>query len=246
MIKESKVSFSDKISVVGTLYLVSTPIGNLEDITFRALRILREVDLILCEDTRQTKKLLDHYKINKPLESFFEGNEEAKIGGLIKRFETGQNLALVTDAGTPSVSDPGYRLVVASLKKGIKIMPVPGPSAAIAALSVSGLPTDRFIFVGFLPQKEGRRKNLLEELKGWEGTIIAYESPNRLLFALEAIREIFGNVTICVAREMTKVHEEFFRGKISEALESFKDRPVKGEVTLIFSSDPSSGSQLIK
>jgi len=221
---------------VGTLYLVSTPIGNLEDITLRALRILREVDLILCEDTRQTKKLLDHYKINKPLESFFEHNEEVKIGRIVKLLEGGKNLALVSDGGTPAISDPGYRLVKNVIGRGVVIFPIPGPSADITSLCASGFPTDRFHFVGFLPSKEGKRKNFLEGLKSFSGTIIAYESPMRLLFALMDLKEIFGDVPVCIAREMTKIHEEFFRGKVSEALESFKDRQVKGEITLIFSS----------
>ena len=221
---------------MGTLYLVSTPIGNLEDITLRALRILREVDLILCEDTRQTKKLLDHYKINKPLESFFEHNEEVKIGRIVKLLEGGKNLALVSDGGTPAISDPGYRLVKNVIGRGVVIFPIPGPSAVITSLCASGFPTDRFHFVGFLPSKEGKRKNFLEGLKSFSGTIIAYESPMRLLFALMDLKEIFGDVPVCIAREMTKIHEEFFRGKVSEALESFKDRQVKGEITLIFSS----------
>lgn len=230
------MNFNDKISVVGTLYLVSTPIGNLEDITLRALRILSEVDIILCEDTRQTKKLLDHYKINKPLESFFEHNEEIKFGRVVKLLESGDSIALVSDGGTPLICDPGYRLVKSAIGRGVRIVPIPGPSAVIASLCASGFPTDRFHFVGFLPQKIGKRKSFLEGLKNCSGTFIAYESPMRLLFTLTNLREIFGDVTVCVAREITKVHEEFFRGKISEALESFKDRPVKGEITLIFSS----------
>lgn len=224
------------MSVVGTLYLVSTPIGNLEDITFRALRILKDVDLVLCEDTRYTRKLLDHYKINRHLESFFEHNEEVKVGRVLKLLESDQNIALVSDGGTPLVSDPGYRLVKGAIGRGVVIVPIPGPSAVITALCASGLPTDRFNFVGFLPQKIGKRKNFLEELKSFSGTIIAFESPMRLLFTLMDLKEIFGDIPVCIAREMTKVHEEFFRGKVSEAIESFKQRPVKGEVTLIFFS----------
>lgn len=230
------MSLNDKISVVGTLYIVSTPIGNLEDTTLRALRILSEVDIILCEDTRQTKKLLDHYKINKPLESFFEHNEEIKFERVVKLLESGNNIALVSDGGTPMISDPGYRLVKSAIGKGVGIVPIPGPSAVITALCASGFPTDRFNFVGFLPQKIGKRKNFLEELRSFSGTIIAFESPMRLLFTLMDLKEIFGDIPVCIAREMTKVHEEFFRGKVSEALESFKDRRVKGEITLIFSS----------
>ena len=221
---------------MGILYLVSTPIGNLEDITLRALRILKEVDLVVCEDTRQTKKLLDYYKINKPLESFFEHNEEVKIGRVIKLIESGQNLALVSDGGTPMISDPGYRLVKSVIGRGVVIVPIPGPSAVITSLCASGFPTDRFHFVGFLPAKEGKRKNFLVALNSFSGTIIAFESPIRLLFTLTNLKEIFGDVPVCIAREMTKIHEEFFRGKVSEAIESFKQRPVKGEVTLIFSS----------
>lgn len=220
---------------MGTLYLVSTPIGNLEDITLRALKVLREVDLILCEDTRQTLKLINHHDIRKPLESFFEHNESAKVSEVIKMLSSGKNLALVTDSGTPSISDPGFRLVRRAVEKAVKIVPVPGPSAVITALSASALPSDRFTFVGFLPSKEVRRLKFLESLKNCSGTIVAYESPNRLVHSLRSVLEAWGDVPVCVAREMTKIHEEFFRGRLREALRHFEVSPVRGEVTLVIS-----------
>ncbi len=220
--------------VSGFLYLVATPIGNLEDITLRAIRTLGEVDLILCEDTRQTRRLLDHYRISKPLESFFEHNELPKIPKTINILEGGKSVALVTDGGVPTVSDPGYRMVKAAIEKGIKVIPIPGASAVTTALAVSGLPTDQFVFVGFLPQKEGKRENFLKEVKPNRGTVVAYESPMRLVFCLKSIEKIFGDIDICVAREMTKIHEEFFRGKVSQAIKYFGEKPVKGEVTLVF------------
>lgn len=224
---------------MGNLYLVSTPIGNLEDVTLRALRVLKEVDLIVCEDTRQTGKLLDHYRIQKPLESFFEQNERTKIKRVVKRLIDGESIALVTDAGTPSVSDPGYRLVKAAVEKGVKIVPLPGPSAVTAALVVSGLPTDSFVFVGFLPAKEGQRRNFLNGLKGERRTIVAFESPNRLIFALKSILAVWGDRPICVTRELTKIHEELIRGSVSEVIERFKDRAVKGEITLVLAGSES-------
>lgn len=218
---------------MGTLHLVSTPIGNLEDITLRALRILKEVDLVVCEDTRQTKKLLDRYQIVKALESFFEQNEESKIDKIIKLLQDGLNVALVTDAGTPSISDPGYRLVKAAIQKSVEVVPLPGPSAVTAALAASGLPTGSFVFVGFLPSKEGQRKNFLRTLGNEQRTIIAFESPERLNYCLQSILEILGDRLICVAREMTKVHEEFFRGRVSAGIEHFEKNKVKGEITLV-------------
>lgn len=218
---------------MGSLYLVATPIGNLEDITLRAIRILKEVDLILCEDTRQSKKLLDHYQIQKRLESFFEHNEEKKISQVTKMLQKGQSVALVSDGGTPLISDPGYRLVQSAIKNGITVVPVPGPSAVITALVASGLPVNQFVFVGFLPQKPGQRRNFLEKLKEEKRTIVAFESPNRLLFTLNNILEVMGDRNICVAREMTKIHEEFTRGKVSEVTKSFLGREIKGEITLV-------------
>lgn len=218
---------------MGTLYLVATPIGNLEDLTFRGLRILKEVDLILCEDTRQTKKLLDHYQIKKPLESFFEHNEVTKIHDIINYINGGRSVALLSDAGTPSISDPGYRLVKAAVEKGVEVVPIPGPSAVLTALIGSGLATDAFVFVGFLPAKEGKRENFLKELKGEKRTIVAFESPSRLLFGLQTILKVLGDRTICVAREMTKIHEEFFRGSVRATIEHFSQSAVRGEITLV-------------
>lgn len=212
---------------------MATPIGNLEDITQRALRILKEVDLILCEDTRQSRKLLDHYRIEKSLESFFEHNEAQKTAQVIKMLEEGKNVALVSDGGTPLISDPGYRLVRVAIKKGVVISPVPGSSAVTTALVASGLPLDQFIFVGFLPQKPGQRRNFLEKIREEKRTLVAFESPNRLLFALNDILEVLGDRHICVAREMTKVHEEFARGRVSEIIKSLSGQPIKGEITLI-------------
>lgn len=218
---------------MGTLYVVATPIGNLGDLTLRALETLKSVDLIVCEDTRQAKKLLDHFEIKKPLESLHEHNEVGKTPKLIEILKNDQDLALVSDAGTPLLSDPGFRLVQAAIKAGIKVVPIPGPSAITAALSVSGLPLDQFVYVGFLPQKQGQRRNFLEVLKNEERTIVVFESPNRLVFSLQDILEILGDRPICVAREMTKIHEEFFRGKVSQAIARFENSRVKGEITLV-------------
>lgn len=223
--------------MMGILYLVATPIGNLEDITPRAIRILKEVDLVVCEDTRVTGKLLSHFEIKKPLESFFEHSEQVKSGRIVGYLEDGRNVALVSDAGMPSICDPGYRLVKEAVEAEIKVVPIPGPSAAISALATSGLPTDQFVFVGFLPQKQGKRQNFLEALLEEKRTIIAYESPHRLSFALQDILEVLGDRQICVARELTKIYEEFIRGSVSEVMEKLKDKEVKGEITLVISGN---------
>lgn len=217
----------------GTLYVVATPIGNLEDITLRALRVLREVDLIAAEDTRHTKKLLDRYGIRKPMVSYHEHNERERAEQLIRELKGGKDVALVSDAGTPAVSDPGYVLIRRCIEEGVRVVPVPGPSALIAALCVSGLPVHRFAFEGFLPHKEGKRRKRLEELKDEERTLIFYESPHRLLKTLRDMLDILGDREIAVARELTKVHEEVFRGRINEAIEKFSSSPVKGEITLV-------------
>lgn len=222
---------------MGILYLVATPIGNLEDITLRAVRTLKEVDLVVCEDTRVSGKLLSHFGIKRPLESFFEHSEQVKSGKIVGYLESGQNVALVSDAGMPGICDPGYRLVKEAVEAGIRVVPIPGPSAGLSALAASGLPTDQFIFVGFLPQKQGKRQNFLKNLAEEERTIIAYESPHRLLFALQDILEVLGDRQICVARELTKIYEEFVRGTVSEVLEKFKNKEVKGEITLIISGN---------
>lgn len=218
----------------GTLYIVSTPIGNLEDITLRALRILRdEVAAIACEDTRQTQKLLEHFQIRKPLVSYHEHNENARATELVERLERGESVALVSDAGTPLISDPGYRLVSAAIEKGIPVVPLPGASAPLATLAASGLPTDEFRFIGFLPAKSGARRKVLEQLAGEHATVVAYESPHRILESLSDMAELFGNRRIVLGRELTKLHEEFLRGSAQEILDQLQGRPsIKGEITL--------------
>jgi len=217
----------------GKLYVVGTPIGNLEDITLRAIRILKEVGLIACEDTRRTQKLLNAYKIQTPTVSYHEHNEMTRAPELIIQMEEGSSIALVTDAGMPVVSDPGFRLVHLAVRHSIPVIPVPGASAFVAALAASGLPVDKFRFFGFLPSKKGERRKALEEIKDATRTLIFYESPHRLLEMLKDAREILGEREIVVAREVTKVHEEFVRGTIGTALEYWKRRPVKGELTVL-------------
>ncbi|HEX5036803.1 MAG TPA: 16S rRNA (cytidine(1402)-2'-O)-methyltransferase [bacterium] len=203
----------------GTLYIVATPIGNLEDITFRAVRILKECDLIACEDTRHTRKLLNHFGIETPTTSYFEHNKFSKGDHLIRQLQEGKSVALVSDAGTPGVSDPGYNLVVGAVEKGIPVVPVPGPSAAISALCASGLPTDRFLFIGFLPQKDGKKRKVLESLVDQSSTLIFYESPFRVKKTLILIKEVFGeDRRVVLAHELTKVHEGFFRGTVGELI----------------------------
>ena len=218
----------------GTLYLIATPIGNLEDITLRALRVLREADLIACEDTRQTGKLLAHFSISKPMVSYHEHNEAARTADLITKLESDVTVALVSDAGTPLVSDPGYRLVTAAIGAGITVVPIPGASALLSGLSASGLPTDAFRFGGFLPPKSGQRKKALEELRGEDCTLIFYEAPHRILDTLSDIAAVYGERPVVVARELTKMHEEFLRGTAAEVRAELAARPsVKGEITLL-------------
>ena len=220
--------------MMGTLYIVATPIGNLEDITMRALRVLREVDSIACEDTRQTSKLLAHFGISKPVVSYYEHNEAARAAELVKRLAGGASIALVTDAGTPLVSDPGYRLVQAAIAAGVTVVPIPGASAAVTALSAAGLPTDAFRFCGFLPSKSSQRKKVLEELKPETCTLVFYETPHRILDTLEEIETVMGARPVVVARELTKLHEEFLRGTAAEICAQLATRPsVKGEITLL-------------
>jgi 16S rRNA (cytidine1402-2'-O)-methyltransferase len=220
---------------MGKLYVVGTPIGNLKDITFRAIEVLQSVNFIACEDTRRTSILLNHYKIEgKKLLSYYEPKESVQVPKIIKLLEK-EDVALVTDAGTPSISDPGYKLIRACIEKGIPVEVIPGPSAVITALVGSGLPTDRFTFVGFLPKKG--LNNFLEELKAYkDSTIIAFESPNRVLKSLEAIKETYGdNTTVCVARELTKLHEEYIRGRVVEVLEELSKRgEIKGEIVILW------------
>jgi 16S rRNA (cytidine1402-2'-O)-methyltransferase len=217
----------------GCLYLVGTPIGNLEDITLRALRILQEADQIACEDTRHTQKLLNHYDIHKPLVSYHEHNEMTRAPELVVAMEQGQRIALVSDAGTPLVSDPGHRLVTLCLRHHLPVVPVPGPSALLAALSASGLPGEEFLFVGFLPSRKGERRRALEHLRIEERTIILYEAPHRIDELLADAREILGDRPACLAREVTKIHEEFRRGKLSDIESSLAEQPARGEITLL-------------
>ena len=216
-----------------TLYIVATPIGNLKDITLRALDVLKSVDGIIAEDTRHTKKMLDSFQITKPLFSFFEGKEEEKTPHLLSKLEAGQHLALVTDAGTPGVSDPGFRLVRAAIEKNISIVPIPGPSASICALQASGLPTDSFFFVGFLPEKGGKRATKLEELRQVPATLILYLSPWKAAKQTAELFKILGDRSVCMARELTKLHEELWRGTLSELAEHLAKKKPKGEITLV-------------
>ncbi len=217
----------------GTLYIVSTPIGNLEDITFRAVRILKEVATIAAEDTRHTRKLLSHYQIDTPLTSYHDFNKEEKTDLLIARLKEGESFALVSDAGTPTVSDPGYYLITKAIDADITISPIPGPSAFVAALSVSGLPTDRFTFEGFPARKKGKRGNQLEALKEESRTLLFYESPHRIVALLKAIQQTFGERRVVVGREMTKVFEEMIRGPVSEVTTHLEKKTVKGEIVLV-------------
>jgi 16S rRNA (cytidine1402-2'-O)-methyltransferase len=221
--------------MAGTLFVVATPIGNLEDITFRAVRTLNEVDLIASEDTRHTKLLLDRYTIATPLTSYHKFNIRSKTTHLVHELLLGKNLALVSDAGTPGISDPGYELIAEAVRQGIKVESIPGASAVIAALSVSGLPTDRFIFEGFLPRKPGKKRKALAALKDEERTVIIYESPFRLLKTLAEVSAIFGERPVAVCREMTKRFEEIVRGSAGEVSEKLKDQKVRGEIVLVIS-----------
>ncbi len=218
----------------GTLFLVATPIGNLEDITLRAIRVLKEVDMIACEDTRRTAILLDHYGIGTPKESHHEHNEAARTPRLIQMLTQGKNIALVTDAGTPLLSDPGYALVSGCREAGIPIVPIPGPSAAIAALVASGFATDSFFFAGFLPPKSKPRRERLHELSSLPCTLIFYEAPHRLLRCLEDMTAVLGPRQACLARELTKVHEEWLHGTLDDIHAELSHRPkIQGEITLL-------------
>jgi 16S rRNA (cytidine1402-2'-O)-methyltransferase len=218
-----------------SLYLVATPIGNLEDITLRALRVLKEVDLIACEDTRQTLKLLSHYGIQTRTVSYHEHNEMTKAAELVVDLESGAKIALVTDAGMPGISDPGFRLIALAIRHHVPVVPIPGASAFLAALVASGLPTDSFRFSGFLPSKSGQRRKLLESIKDSPRTQVFYEAPHRLLETLADVCEVLGEARhVVVAREVTKIHEEFLRGRAQDALNELKSRgDVKGEITLL-------------
>jgi 16S rRNA (cytidine1402-2'-O)-methyltransferase len=217
------------------LYLVATPIGNLEDITLRALRVLKEVDVIACEDTRQTQKLLNHYAIATRTTSYHEHNEMTRAAELVKQMQEGASVALVTDAGMPGISDPGYRLITLAIRHHVPVVPVPGASAFLAALVASGLPTDSFRFGGFLPAKHGERRAALEAIRTLPRTQVFYEAPHRIVETLKDVVELLGAERhVVVAREVTKLHEEFLRGRAGELLENLKARPaVKGEITLL-------------
>ena len=217
----------------GTLYICGTPIGNLEDITLRVIKILKEVKFIAAEDTRHTKKLLDHYQINTKVTSYYEYNKFKKAPYLVEILKNGQDIALVSDAGMPGISDPGYVLINLALKNNIKLIPVPGVSALITALVVSGLPTDKFVFEGFLPRKIKERKKYFKSIENEERTIIFYEAPHRLKKALKDMLEILGDRKIVIARELTKKYEEIIRGNLIQVLSEINTREIKGEITLI-------------
>ena len=217
----------------GILYIVPTPIGNLEDITLRALRVLKEVELIAAEDTRHTRNLLAHFGIKTALTSYHEHNERNKSRSLVERLKSGASIALVSDAGTPAISDPGYRIVVDAIEAGLQVIPLPGASALTTALSASGLPTDRFLFEGFLPAKPQERKVKLQALRSETATLVFYEAPHRLTDSLADMLKIFGDREIAMARELTKVHEEFRRGKLSEIVGPLDDHEIKGELVIV-------------
>ena len=220
--------------VPGTLYVVATPIGNLEDITYRAVKVIGEVDLVAAEDTRHSRKLLDHFGIRKPLLSYHDHNERQRYTEILERLRAGENVALISDAGTPCIADPGYRLIAACRTAGVPVVPVPGASALVAALSVSGVATDRFAFEGYLPSRTKARTDLFKGLVGEQRTLVFYETPHRLIAALNDLGQVFGGERLLVvAREMTKLHEEFFRGSADGAVAHFSRQPVKGEVVLI-------------
>jgi len=218
----------------GTLYVVATPIGNLEDISYRAVRVLKEADLIACEDTRHTAKLLNHYGIDKPTVSYHEHNEASRAEELVAKLEEGLNVAQVSDAGMPGISDPGYRVIKLAIERGVQVVPIPGASAVVAALAASGLPTDSFQFLGFLPARSGERRTLLESLRDAQQTTVAYEAPHRIAETMKDIVELLGaERPVVLARELTKVHEEFIRGSAAEVLQRIQQHELKGEMTLL-------------
>jgi 16S rRNA (cytidine1402-2'-O)-methyltransferase len=227
---------------VSKLYLVATPIGNLDDISARALRLLGEVSLIAAEDTRRTVKLLDHYAIHNPLVSYHEHNKEHQLNRLLSALEQG-DIALVSDAGTPALNDPGYELVRAALDAGHQVIPIPGPSAPIAALVASGLPTDTFLYLGYLPRKQGERRRLLQDIADLPYTLVLLETPHRLLSALDDLEVILGDRKVAVARELTKLHEEIFRGTLRDAKHYFSAKGPRGEFTLVLAGHPADSGQ---
>jgi 16S rRNA (cytidine1402-2'-O)-methyltransferase len=233
-------SLDDRIArMPGTLYVVATPIGNLEDMTHRALRVLREVDLIACEDTRHTRKLLNHYGIKTKVTSYHDHNERERTAELLQALASGTNVAIVSDAGTPSISDPGFRLVSEAGAQGLPVVALPGPTALIAALVASGLPTDEFFFAGFLPARSGERRARLAKLRELPATLIFYEAPHRIAATLKDAHEILGERRAVVARELTKLHEEIARGRLSELVERFgSEERARGEIVLLIDRTP--------
>ena len=227
---------------MGTLYLVATPIGNLEDITARALRVLREASLIAAEDTRHTRQLLARFDIHTPLTSYFEHNKLAKLDEVLSALAAG-DVALVSDAGTPGLSDPGYELVRAALDAGHAVVPIPGPSALLAALVASGLPTDAFVYLGFLPRKDSDRQRLLASVAREPRTLVAFEAPHRLLDALRDIESTLGDRPVAVARELTKLHEEIFRGRAGAAWAHFAQKEILGEITIVIGGAPEAAQE---
>jgi 16S rRNA (cytidine1402-2'-O)-methyltransferase len=221
-----------------TLYLVATPIGNLEDITLRALRVLRECDVVAAEDTRRTGQLLKHFGIARPLISYFQFNEARRSEEILDRLGRGEKVALVTDAGTPGISDPGERVVHAARVAGFRVEPVPGPCALVAALTASGLPTDEFHFIGFLPHKSGQRRKQLEALQAFAGTLVLYESPYRLEKLLAELQQVFPERPVVIARELTKKFEEFLQGRPGELMEQTRQRSLKGEFVVMVGAAP--------
>ncbi|MBI4277935.1 MAG: 16S rRNA (cytidine(1402)-2'-O)-methyltransferase [Armatimonadetes bacterium] len=217
----------------GALYLVATPIGNLEDLTLRALRVLREVDLIACEDTRRTRKLLAHHDVHTPVISYHEHNERTRAADLVARLAAGASVALVSDAGMPGISDPGHVLVREALASAIAVVPVPGPSAVTAALAVAGLPAEQFTFVGFLPRRPGERRRAMEALRGLPHTLVLFEAPHRIVRTLADIRGVLGDRRVALVREMTKVHEEIIRGTAGEVMARLEAAVPRGEMTLV-------------
>lgn len=219
------------------LYLVATPIGNLEDITLRALRVLKEVDVIACEDTRHTRRLLDHFGISKPTISYHEHNEQTRAAELVARLLGGASIALVSDAGTPGISDPAYRVVTAAIENGVTIVPVPGATALIAALIAAGLPTDAFFFAGFLPPKKGARRARLEALRINQTTLVFYEAPHRIRETLTDAQQVLGNRPAALARELTKLHEQFLRGTLEQLRAHFAQHEPRGEMVLVIAGN---------
>ena len=220
------------MSTLGKLFVVGTPIGNLADITYRAIDVLNNVEFIFAEDTRVSKKLLNHYSIDKKIYSYHDYSRDSEVINLINILLDGSNVALISDAGTPTISDPGYRLIRQCIKKGIDVIPIPGPSAVTAALSVAGLPSDSFTFIGFLPQKKGRVKKI-EQLNDIENTIIVFESPHRILKTLNQFLEILGNRQVVIGRELTKLYEEIIRGNLKEIIQRISDKSLKGEIVIM-------------